>query len=182
MKTCLEIEFKTAINEETYNKLIKKYNLENNIKTQINHYFDTSNKDVVNSGLVLRIRQKGNHYKITSKTPSKDGTIENHIQLEENEAINILEKGFDANIIGIPHFVNKVAELTTHRVTIPYEGGIMFFDKNNYYNATDYEIEYEVNEFAIGETNFNKFLLENEIPFVKTTSKTKRALRAAKIL
>ena len=181
MKTSLEIEFKTAISEDIYNKLIKKFNLKDNIKTQINHYFDTPNKDIINAGLVLRIRQKGNYYKITSKTPSKDGTIEKHIQLEENEALKILQQGFDANIIGIPYYVNKVAELTTHRVTMPYEGGIIFFDKNTYYDTTDYEIEYEVSDFATGENNFNKFLQENEIAFVKTTSKTKRALKAAKI-
>jgi uncharacterized protein YjbK len=64
---------------------------------------------------------------------------------------------------------------------MPYEGGIIFFDKNTYYDTTDYEIEYEVSDFATGENNFNKFLQENEIMFVKTTSKTKRALKAAKI-
>ena len=45
MKTNLEIEFKTLIDEETYEKMLKKFDLENNVFEQINHYFDTEKAD-----------------------------------------------------------------------------------------------------------------------------------------
>ena len=35
-----EIEFKTFITEDNYNELVKEFGLENNIFSQINHYFD----------------------------------------------------------------------------------------------------------------------------------------------
>ena len=41
MKTNIEIEFKTLIDENTYLKMLKLFNLENNVFEQINHYFDT---------------------------------------------------------------------------------------------------------------------------------------------
>ena len=41
MYTSLEIEFKTAISKDEYEKLIKLFDLENDIFTQTNYYFDT---------------------------------------------------------------------------------------------------------------------------------------------
>ena len=78
MNTSLEIEFKTAINEEMYEVLIKKYHLKDKTFIQINHYFDTENKEIINQKNILRIRQKGDNYKITKKEPSPNGTIETH--------------------------------------------------------------------------------------------------------
>lgn len=180
MKTSLEIEFKTEISEEIYEKLLNKYLLKDKTFIQINHYFDTENKDVIGQKNILRIRQKGEQYKITKKEPSINGTIETHIKLTAEEAKKILEKGFDANIINLPYFVKKIAELKTERVTMPYLDGIIFLDKNTYYDNVDYEIEYEVKEIKQGEIDFNTFLKENNIPFIPMISKTKRAYQSKK--
>ena len=180
MKTSLEIEFKTEISEEIYENLISKYHLKDKTFVQINHYFDTENKDVINQKNILRIRQKGDQYKITKKEPSSNGTIETHIKLTLDEAKKILHDGFDANIINLPYYVNKIAELKTERVTMPYLDGIIFLDKNTYYDKTDFEIEYEVKEIKQGELDFKTFLKENNIPFVPMISKTKRAYKYKK--
>lgn len=180
MNTSLEIEFKTAINEEKYLEIIKKYKLFEKTYVQINHYFDTENKEIVNSKNILRIRQKKDNYKITRKEPSPNGTIETHIKLTYEEAQKILKEGFDANIINLPYYVKKIAELKTERVTMPYRDGIIFLDKNTYYGQTDYEIEYEANSFKQGEIDFNLFLQENNISFVPMISKTKRAYNSKK--
>ena len=82
MKTNLEIEFKTLIDEETYEKMLKKFDLENNVFEQINHYFDTEKADLINNHYVLRIRQKGQNFKLTSKSHSKEGAFEKHIFLK----------------------------------------------------------------------------------------------------
>ena len=175
MKTSLEIEFKTAINEEIYDNLIKKYNLKDKTFIQINHYFDTEKKEIINQKNILRIRQKGDQYKITRKEPSTNGTIETHIKLTLDEAKRLLANGFDANIINLPYFVKKIAELKTERVTMPYLDGIIFLDKNTYYDKVDYEIEYESNTMAQGEIDFNTFLKENNITYIPLISTTKRA-------
>ena len=180
MNTSLEIEFKTAINEETYEALIKKYHLKDKTFIQINHYFDTENKEIINQKNILRIRQKGDKYKITRKEPSPNGTIETHIKLTTDEAIILLEKGFDANIINLPYYVKKIAELKTERVTMPYLDGIIFLDKNTYYDTVDYEIEFEANSMEQGKLDFDAFLKENNIPFTPMISKTKRAYNKQK--
>lgn len=175
MKTNLEIEFKTFITKEKYEELLADFNLENNIFEQTNHYFDTDNLDLVDEKIVLRIRQKGNFYKLTSKSHSEKGAFETHMLLDEDEALEMLEKGFDANRININHQVHKVSELTTFRVSTPYKNGIVFFDKSVYYGHVDYEIEYEVDSFEQGQLDFQSFLQEYDIPFVPSIRKSYRA-------
>nr|MCR5231304.1 CYTH domain-containing protein [Acholeplasmatales bacterium] len=138
-----EIEFKTFIPEETYNVLVKEFGLENNIFAQTNHYFDTDDTKLMKEKTVLRIRQKGNNYKLTKKTRAEVGADETHILLSKEKALDMLKNGCDASIIGLPFMVHKICELTTYRCSAPYKNGTIFFDKSVYYDKTDYEIEYE---------------------------------------
>lgn len=62
-----EIEFKTFITKEKYDQLIREFNLENNVFAQTNYYFDTEDTKLMKECTVLRIRQKGNGYKLTKK-------------------------------------------------------------------------------------------------------------------
>ena len=178
MKTNLEIEFKTSIDKETYNKMIEKFDLQNSIFKQTNYYFDTENNDLIKSKIVLRIRQKETQYKLTSKTHTSEGALETHLYLINDEAQEMLKNGFDASKIGIKYFVKNVATLTTYRAKTPYKGGYLFFDKSLYYGNTDYEIEYEATDKDEGVKIFEEFLRENNIPFVKMISKAKRAYNA----
>ncbi len=180
MRHNLEIEFKTFITKEKYEGLLKIFNLENNVFKQTNHYFDTANLDLDSKEVVLRIRQKGLNYKLTSKSHSKEGAYETHILLNEQEANKMLMDGFDANMIHLPHYVRKVSELSTHRVSTAYKNGIIFFDKSVYYGKTDYEIEYEADNFDQGQRDFESFLLEYDIPFVKSIRKSFRAYEQLK--
>ena len=179
MKTNLEIEFKTLIDENTYLKMLKLFDLENNVFEQINHYFDTNNADLISNHYVLRIRQKGQNYKLTSKSHSPEGAFEKHIFLTKDQALKMLDEGFDANVIEFPYYVKKVAELTTYRTSTEYKDGRLFFDKNHYYGITDYEIEYEANSMEQGLIDFENFLKENNIPYQKSISKSKRAYKNA---
>ena len=43
----LEIEFKTLIDEKTYNNLLKEFNLLDKTFVQTNYYFDTKNYDLM---------------------------------------------------------------------------------------------------------------------------------------
>lgn len=175
MYTSLEIEFKTAISKDEYEKLIKLFNLEDKIFTQTNYYFDTPNFSLIDNHIILRIREKAHNIKLTSKTPQEIGTLEKHIVLEKDKAYEMIKEGFDANIIGISHFVKNVATLTTHRATTSYKSGKLFFDKNTYYDTTDYEIEFECDNIELGKTEFLEFLDKHNIKYIKMVSKSKRA-------
>ena len=170
-----EIEFKTLITEEIYNKLIISFGLDNNIFSQTNHYFDTEDTKLLSEKTVLRIRQKGNNFKLTKKTRAEIGADETHILLSKDKALELIKSGFDAKIIGLPYFVKKRAELTTYRASIPYRDGILFLDKSVYYGHVDYEIEYEVDDIRQGTKDFQKFLEEYNITYKESIRKSKRA-------
>ncbi len=176
MKTSLEIEFKTFITEDKYNELLSKLKQEDNILIQTNHYFDDELGSLESEKKVLRIRQKGDQYKLTKKSKSSDGNIENHIYLTKDEALNMIKNGFDASLINENIKVKKVAERTTYRTKIQYKSGYIFLDKSIYNNKTDYELEYEADNKLIGQKEFLDILSEFNIVFTKSYSKFKRAL------
>lgn len=175
-----EIEFKTYISEEQYNKLISEFQLDNNIFAQTNYYFDTEDSKLLNDKTVLRIRQKNCNYKLTKKTRAELGADETHLFISKEKAEELLENGFDANIIGIPYFVKNVANLTTYRASTPYKNGVLFFDKSVYYNTIDFEIEYEVDDINEGLRDFNNFLEEYNIEYKESIRKSKRAYDCTK--
>lgn len=170
-----EIEFKTFITEDEYNLLLKDFELENNIFAQTNFYFDTEDTKLMEEKTVLRIRQKGNNFKLTKKTRAEVGADETHIFLNKEKAIDLLENGFDAKIIGLPYHVSKIAELTTYRASTPYKTGTLFFDRSEYYNHVDFEIEYEVDNVEEGKANFINFLNQYGIQYKESIRKSKRA-------
>lgn len=170
-----EIEFKTLITKEQYEMLLGEFNLTNNIFAQTNHYFDTKNTDLLNEKTVLRIRQKRDKFKLTKKTRAAVGADETHIFLSTATALEMLENGFDAKIIGLPYYVNKIAELTTYRAKSYYKNGIIFFDRSEYYGNIDYEIEYEVDEVNQGKKDFIEFLESHNIEYKESIRKSKRA-------
>lgn len=177
MYTSLEIEFKCKINEDDYNSLLQEFNLADKVNKQTNYYFDTNDQKLINNHIILRIREKDYNVKLTSKTPTNEGTLERHILLTKEEQNKMLNEGFDASIIGINEYVHNLCKLETYRVKTPYKSGTLFFDKNVYYDTVDYEIEFEVTDEQLGKKEFFEFLENHNIPFVKMESKSKRAYK-----
>lgn len=176
MKTNLELEFKCFITEEEYKKLMDEFDLWDNVFPQTNHYFDTANLDLKKKHIVLRIRQKGDNFKLTKKVHQEcEGSMETHIFLNKEKADEMLENGFDANIMDLDMFVTNICHLTTYRASTPYKDGVLFLDKSVYYGHTDYEIEYEVDDWQIGKEVFNEFLEEHSIKPTQAISKSVRA-------
>ena len=180
-RTNKEMEFKCLIDKKIYLQLIEEFALKNNIFTQTNFYFDTDNYDLKKDKIVLRIRQKNNQFKLTKKVHLKEHDIdESHIYLEENNALDMIQNGFDANIIGLSYFVKNTYSLTTNRVSFPYKNGKLFFDESIYNGITDYEIEYEANNIEEGNEVFNEFLISHNIKLVIPDSKIIRAYKTLK--
>lgn len=170
-----EIEFKTFISKEDYEKLITEFELENNVFSQTNFYFDTEDTKLMEDKTVLRIRQKGSNYKLTKKTRANVGADETHILISKERAEELLSKGFDASVIGLPYYVYNIAQLTTYRASTPYKDGTLFLDKSIYYGHIDYEIEYEVDDVKQGYKDFKSFLEFYNIPYKESIRKSKRA-------
>lgn len=179
-RTNLEIEMKCYISLEQYDLLMNKFNAWNKVITQINHYFDTNDEYLSNNHIVLRIRQKGHQYKLTSKIKNEEGVLESHVFLSEPQAIEMLSNGFDASIINLPFQVNKICELTTHRFSTDYKNGKLFIDKSEYEGNIDYEIEFEITDKISGEKEFFEIINEFGLTLSETKSKFKRALEASK--
>lgn len=174
----IEIEFKTIIPLETYQHLLKQFDLENNIFKQINHYFDTDDYLLNQQSIVLRIRQKGDHrYKVTLKSQSENQAYEKHFVLSEEKARDMIENGFYTKDFfdDIDHFVTFKVSLDNYRVSTPYEGGTLFLDRCDYCNVTDYELEYEANSYEEGKIIFEKLLSQCKIDFTPIKRKSERA-------
>ena len=72
-----------------------------------------------------------------------------------------------------------LTSLTTERIDVEYEGGLLSIDRNVYSGQTDYEVEFEYNNLAGAEKILSELLQANgiEAPFSKLT-KTHRAMAA----
>lgn len=177
MNTNKELEFKTLISKEKYEELIQKFELENNVFVQTNYYFDTPDFKLKKMHTVLRIRQKGNSFKLTKKERGveENEACESHIFLQEDQALDFLKDGFNAELIDLPYKVKNVCELTTYRSKTTYLDGILFLDKSEYYGNVDYEIEYEVDSIEQGKKDFFRLLKEFDIPYKETIRKSTRA-------
>jgi uncharacterized protein YjbK len=174
----IEIEFKTVIPEEKYHELLSLFKLENNIFKQTNHYFDTDEYDLNRLHIVLRIRQKGEHFfKVTLKSQSDKGAFESHVLLTEERAKEMINQGFDTKEFfpEIDYYVTFKASLDNYRVSTPYKSGTLFLDRCEYCNVIDHEIEYEVSNYDEGLIIFNQFLEEHGLQYLPTKRKSERA-------
>lgn len=165
MKTNVEIEFKTPLTETQYNDLIQLFELDNNIFKQTNFYFDSESLFFRKQKTVLRIRRKHNNYfKVTLKSHSDQGAFEQHVLLDEAQALSMIEHGFNTKAyFDIDCDVKLIGSLDNYRVSTPYKDGELFFDKIEYAGKVDYELEYEVDNYELGKKCFEHFLETHHI-------------------
>ncbi|WP_097147810.1 CYTH domain-containing protein [Ureibacillus acetophenoni] len=185
----IEIEFKNILTKDEYEKLLKEFNIEQQmIIRQTNHYFDTPEWHLRKLSSGLRIRETTSKTVCTLKEKTSQNThLETTDVLSINEASHMLEgKGFFA-----PSVLSKLQQLqvpieqlrvfgslTTDRVEIPFEGGTLVLDHSLYLNCDDYEVEFEINDEIIGSTIFDNFLIKYNIEKRKTDKKIARFMKA----
>lgn len=177
-KTNIEIEFKTEIDKLKYEELLSKLDLEDNIFKQTNYYFDTKDLALNGKHIVLRIRQKGDRYKLTLKSQAGNSAFENHVFINKEQALELIDKGIETKkyFDDLDHKVEFKASLDNYRVSTPYLEGTLFLDKCVYHGITDYEVEYEYHDYDEGKKIFEKFLEANGIKDVQTKRKSEKAL------
>ena len=174
----LEIEYKNLLTKLEYQNLLETTNLtKENIHEQTNIYFDTKNGILKEKRQGLRIRLLPQKIEFTLKVPQKnsytyleitdilnvfdlDKSLEEQIDLSKSEVLNYLanENIFVTDLKEIGSLTTKRAEKKLDQNTL------LVLDESYYYGVTDYELEMEVLDSAIGQKTFENFLAENNIP------------------
>ena len=174
----LEIEYKNLLTKLEYQNLLEITNLtKENIHEQTNIYFDTKNRILKEKRQGLRIRLLPQKIEFTLKVPQKnsytyleitdilnvfdlDKSLEEQIDLSKSEVLNYLanENIFVTDLKEIGSLTTKRAEKKLDQNTL------LVLDESYYYGVTDYELEMEVLDSAIGQKTFENFLAENNIP------------------
>ena len=180
----LEIEFKTLLSEENYQKLLPLFLANPSVK-QDNYYFDTPDFAIKQAKMALRIRTYHDYAELTVKIPQDDtiGNWEYNQKLTLVQSQNIisgeaLPEGEIKDLltqkgIQITH-LKPLGKLTTVRYELKNNIGLLALDKSYYFNTIDYELEIEVENEEKGKLAFEQFLLENDIPYQAAPSKIAR--------
>lgn len=187
MQTGTQVEFRTLLSKEEYDRLINKFLDNNHFDLQTNHYFDTSRFTLKAADASLRVREretleftlkrkKGYNIQDFRQTISRE-------EFEECKATGVLPEGQIKqeleNIVGKQKLENFMS-LSTKRLFFPYGNGIIFLDKSTYLGITDYELEYEAKTLHEGKKEFIQLLGDLQIKYKKTDKKIKRAYNALK--
>ena len=170
MATNHEIEFKQMITASIYNKLQEKYFKDSVLFKQVNYYIDTPDFKLKEHCSALRIRVKDNQYEMTLKTPAKVGLLEYNYIVDIKPEMNLIISNDnlpdDIRQIVVEQFGVKdttlsiLGALTTYRQETKYKGDLLVLDKSEYFDTTDYELEFEVKDYNQGLQKFQSLLNE----------------------
>lgn len=191
MSANIEIEVKSIITLEQYEKVLKHFNVSiKDAKSQTNHYIDTETQQLKKNGISLRVRE-GDGYIITLKTPLAEGLLEKNQVLSKDEykqftKTNRFPEGDVMDFIERLYIESDellpLASLTTQRIEVNYEGSTLAIDKNEYHGKTDYELEMNANSLNKARDLLESLLSSLRIDFVENVvSKQKRAITQAYI-
>lgn len=180
----IEIEFKNLLTEEEFTRMKTFLNMDESLFVkQENHYFDTASFALKELGCALRTRYKEGCYELTLKQPHTEGLLETNQMLSHDDATAFLQKNvlIDGPVknalqqLKIPlEELTYFGSLTTLRAEKEFNGGLIVLDHSFYLNQSDFEVEYEVENFEVGKSHFNHLLRELHIPIRKTDNKIRR--------
>ena len=184
MGTNVEIEVKSPLSKEEYDKLISAFS---NIKiyTQVNYYFDTKSLEIISKKCGLRLREKDSAFELTLKVPHEEGKLEINQQIPDKIAKSLLNEHifpdgevltYLTNVLGIKlKEIFCLGKLVTKRADIPYKDALISIDESTYNNIVDYEIEIEDSSLPLAKKHLKEFLAQFDIETKKSPgSKLKR--------
>ncbi|MRW16371.1 CYTH domain-containing protein [Staphylococcus aureus] len=192
MATNHEIEFKQMITASIYNKLQEKYFKDSVLFKQINYYIDTPDFKLKEHRSALRIRVKDNQYEMTLKTPAKVGLLEYNYIVDIKPEMNLIISNDnlpdDIRQIIVKQFGVKdttlsiLGALTTYRQETKYKGDLLVLDKSEYFDTTDYELEFEVKDYNQGLQKFQSLLNELNLEHHQPLNKVQRFFKKKETL
>ena len=144
MKTNLEIEYKTLLTKDEYDRVLAYFRNAKIVK-QTNYYYQSKNR--LNKKIAARIRQIDQNFELTFKIKQKKGKLEVNFEVPNNSVDHF--KRPDVLEFLLSHNYtddwNYIGELHTTRHVIQDIYGEICIDYNQYLDIEDYELEYEVN-------------------------------------
>ena len=186
MSTNVEIEIKSKLTKQDYDKLVQTFSNQKSY-SQINYYFDTKDKEISERNCGLRIREKNGRFELTLKIPNSEGKLEINQQISDKIAKSMLSNNMfiDGEVkhclesfLGIKTSnISNLGLLETERIDLTYKTGLISIDKSTYNNITEYEIEIEDESEEKAEKHLKEFLSGFEIEYKKSPdTKLKRFL------
>lgn len=192
MATNHEIEFKQMIAASIYNKLQEKYFKDSVLFKQVNYYIDTPDFKLKEHCSALRIRVKDNQYEMTLKTPAKVGLLEYNYIVDIKPEMNLIISNDnlpdDIRQIVVEQFGVKdttlsiLGALTTYRQETKYKSDLLVLDKSEYFDTTDYELEFEVKDYNQGLQKFQSLLNELNLEHHQPLNKVQRFFKKKETL
>lgn len=188
MENINEVQFKTLLTLEEYNRLIEKFKGSRS-DNQTNHYFDTSRFSLKALGASLRVRERDN-FEITLKRKKGYNLQEITLPISEEIFLEVKNTGVLPDneikteltpLIGEQKLINFFS-LSTERIYLHYKSGIIFIDKSEYLNSVDYELSYLGKKSNETKKEFIQLISELGIQYKKSEKKIKRAFNAFKKL
>lgn len=179
----LEIEFKNLLKEDEYRELNDAFFNNANITVQKNFYIDTKDLELRAHKMLLRVRVIDDAEVMTLKVPTERGVLEFHgelnIGVEEGTHIhadlipNIILEEFKLREFSMQD-VYVHGSLETRRQEVEYKDGLLVLDESTYLDQKDFELEYEVNDYDLGETHFLNLLESFNIERAEEVTKSER--------
>jgi len=183
----IEIEFKSMLTQNEYEKLLRYYDvMDDQFVMQTNLYFDTADFQLKKHGMGLRIRRFAAKAEATLKIPQPVGLLEvtdtlmitdvdRAIEREQfPEATEILARLKQLNISLSD--LSLIGKLITKRAEFTISKGKLALDESWYVNQHDFELELEVIDSSYTEDDFNQLLEKFNLPYRKTQNKIARAV------
>lgn len=184
----IEIEAKVLVSKSNYEKLLNNLNFDEKVKIQKNYYLDSQDRILKKYGMIVRLRERENRYKLSMKAPLSEGLLEKNQLLDDKEfnaliKSNIFPRGeiFDfLDMLNIsPSSLKVLAELTTERHEMEYDSTMINISKNTYGKVVDYEIECDSDSKSKSESTLKNLLSSYDIDCVfNHLSKETRAINS----
>ena len=154
-----EFEKRAMLTIEQYNEIVlflnRKYSPAELYIFLLNEYFDTDNLDLINSGIVLRVRHclnKGVVLTLKSPLTNEDGDLETSQNLSIIEYNYLKDKSIIPNgpvkdkliSLNVPlHLIKFQTSLACKRTEIKDDEYVIVLDQNSYNDIVDFDIEVE---------------------------------------
>ncbi len=175
MNTNLEIEYKTLLDRQEYDRLLSYFN-QSTLINQTNYYYQSTN--ALNKKSAARIRQIDNTYELTFKISQVKGKLEVNFEVPSNSVEHFSRS--DVQKFLVEHNFstqwNYIGELHTTRHVIQEIYGELCIDHNEYLGIEDFELEYEVkNDYtSLAFSRFLAILNQFSIKNIKAKAKFHR--------
>ena len=177
MRTNTEIEYKTLVSEEQFERLLAHFQPNISLQ-QTNTYFDTVDKRLKALKVACRIRVNDKMIEATIKEQVEVGILEYNHTLDTFDPgifrVGEFKELFDR--FGIFEPLVEIGKATTLRRIIYEKTGELCFDRTIFKNHIDYELEYEIiGDKQEGYARFMEILALENIVYVPSISKMMRA-------